>query len=106
MVAGTITLKLRDLNFQTITRAVSLEEPTQLDCDILHNLMIALKRHWNGRTKIRLIGVALSGLGYGPWQQDLFEKARRDKMARLYQAADQIRDKFGFASVQSARTIK
>jgi DNA polymerase-4 len=60
MVAGTITLKLRDLNFQTITRAVSLEEPTQLDCDILHNLMIALKRHWNGRTKIRLIGVALS----------------------------------------------
>jgi DNA polymerase-4 len=106
MVAGTITLKLRDLDFQTITRAVSLKELTQLDCDILHNLMVLLNRHWNRRVKIRLIGVALSGLGYGPWQEDLFEKPRRDKMARLYRAADQIRDKFGFASVLSARTIK
>jgi DNA polymerase-4 len=106
MVAGTITLKLRDFNFETIARAVSLVEPTQLDCDILQRLMILLRRHWNGRMKIRLVGVALSGLGYGPWQQDLFEKARRDKMARLYQAADQVRDKFGFTSVLSARTIK
>jgi DNA polymerase-4 len=106
MVARTITLKLRDLSFQTVTRAVSLEEPTQLDCEILQKLMTLLKRHWNGRLKIRLVGVALSGLGYGPWQEDLFEKPRRDKMARLYQAADRIRDKFGFASVLSARTIK
>jgi len=106
MVAGRITLKLRDFGFQTITRTVSLEEPTQLDCDIQQRLMALLKRHWNGRRRIRLIGVALSSLGYGPLQQDLFEKARRDKMAKLYQAADQVRDKFGFASVLSARTIK
>jgi len=106
MVASTMSLKLRDLNFQTITRAVSLEEPTQLDCEILEKVMSLLKQHWNSRRKVRLVGVALSGLGYGPWQEDLFEKARRDKMARLYQAADQVRDKFGFASVLSARTIK
>jgi len=106
MLAGTVALKLRDSNFQTTIRAVSLKEPTQLDCEILQRLTALLRRHWNGRAKIRLIGVALSGLVYGPCQQDLFEKARRDRMARLYQAADRIRDKFGFASVLSARTIK
>ena len=106
MVARTITLKLRDLNFQTITRAISLEEPTQLDCEILQEVMTLLRRHWNGRLKIRLVGVALSGLGYGLGQEALFEKTRRDRMVQLYQAADQVRDKFGFASVLSARTIK
>jgi DNA polymerase IV len=106
MVAGTVTLKLRDLNFRTITRTSSLEEPTELDCDILQRLRVLLNRHWNGRVKIRLIGVALSGLGAGPGQQDLFEKGRRDRMAKLYQAADQVRDKFGFSSVLSARTLK
>jgi DNA polymerase-4 len=106
MMAGTVALKLRDSNFQTAIRAVSLQEPTQLDCEILQRLMALLRKHWSGRAKTRLIGVALSGLVYGPCQQDLFDKERRDRMAKLYQAADRVRDKFGFASLLSARTIK
>jgi DNA polymerase-4 len=106
MVAKTITLKLRDLEFQTITRAISLVEPTQLDSEIIERVRVLLKLNWDRRLKIRLVGVVLSGLGYGPWQENFFEKARRDKMTRLYQAADRIRGKFGFSSVLSARTIK
>ncbi len=106
MIARTITLKLRDLEFQTITRAISLEEPTQLDSEIMERVSALLKVNWDGRLKIRLVGVALSGLGYGPWQENFFEKPRRDKMMRLYEVADRIRDKFGFGSVLSARTIK
>jgi DNA polymerase-4 len=106
MFAGTLTLKLRDPQFQTITRAVSLEEPTQLDRQILENILRLLEKNWNGRQKIRLLGVALSGLSYGPWQEHLFQKESRDKMARLYQAADKVRDKFGFDSITSARTVK
>jgi len=106
MMAGTVALKLRDSKFQTTIRTVSLKEPTQLDCEILQRLVVLLRKHWNGRAKIRLIGVALSGLAFGPCQQDLFEKERQDRMAKLYQAADRVRDKFGFASLLSARTIK
>lgn len=106
MVAGTITLKLRDLDFRTITRAVSLKEPTKLDRDILKCVHDLLKRNWDGRLKVRLLGVALSGLSFGPLQQDLFQRESRDKMARLYEAADRIRDKFGFGSIASARTVR
>jgi DNA polymerase-4 len=106
MFAGTVTLKLRDHQFQTITRAVSLKEPTQLDRQILENILHLLEKNWNGRQKIRLLGVALSGLSYGLRQEHLFEKESRDKMTRLYQAADKIRDKFGFDSIISARTVK
>lgn len=106
MFASTITLKLRDLDFQTITRAVTLGEPTQLDRVILEQLFQLLKKNWHGRRKIRLLGVALSGLGYGPQQEHLFQQESRDKMARLYEAADRIRDKFGSNSITSARTVK
>ena len=85
---------------------MSLEEATHLDSEILESVLTLLKQNWDSQLKIRLLGVALSGLSYGPVQEDLFEKSRRDKMTRLYQAADRIRDKFGFDSITSARTVK
>ena len=106
MFAKTITLKLRDLDFKTITRAVSLEEPTQLDCEILERILGLLSKSWNHKLKIRLLGVGLSGLGYSPLQEHLFEKGSRDKRARLYEAADRVRGKFGFDSIGSARKAK
>ena len=102
MFAKTITLKLRDLDFRTITRAVSLEEPTQLDCEILENILVLLHKCWDQKLKIRLLGVGLSSLGYSPLQEHLFEKGSRDKRARLYEAADKIRGKFGFDAIGSA----
>lgn len=106
MFATTITLKLRDLDFRTITRTVSLEEPTQLDCDILETVLELLEKSWSRKLKIRLVGVGLSGLGYTPLQEHLFQKESREKRTRLYEAADKIRGKFGFDSIGSARTVK
>ena len=106
MFASTITLKLRDLDFRTITRAVSLEEPTQLDCEVLERILELLKKNWDHKLKIRLLGVGLSGLGYTPLQEHLFQKESREKRTRLYEAADKIRGKFGFDSIGSARTVK
>lgn len=106
MFASTVTLKLRDLDFRTITRAVSLEEATQLDCEILERILELLKKSWNQKLKIRLLGVGLSGLGYSSLQENLFQKESRERRARLYEAADKIRGKFGFDSICSARTVK
>ena len=106
MFASTITLKLRDLDFRTITRAVSLEEPTQLDCEILERVLELLRRSWDHQLEIRLVGVGLSGLGYSPLQEHLFQKQSREKKTRLYEAADKIRGKFGYDSIRSARTVK
>jgi DNA polymerase-4 len=106
MYAGTITLKLRNSAFETITRCESLEEATQLDERILARVTRLFDRNWQGQTKIRLLGVGLSHLSFGPLQEDLFEKGRTEKLAQLYAAADRVREKYGFGSVTSARTIK
>ena len=103
--ARTITLKLRDSEFVTRTRALSLKEPTQLDAEILDTVIHLLEKNWNGRSQLRLLGVALSGLSYGPLQEELFSKEQRERLSRLYRAADKVRDKFGFRSILSARTL-
>ena len=106
MYAGTITLKLRNSAFETITRCESLQEPTQLDDCILTTVMDLFDRNWQGLAKVRLLGVGLSHLSYGPLQEDLFKKTRYDKLGQLYAAADRVREKYGFGSVMSARTVK
>ena len=106
MYSRTVTLKIRDRHFKTRMRAISLEESTQLDEEILQRVLGLLQQHWDARTEIRLVGVALAGLEFGAGQKALFTQNRRDKMLRLYQAADKVRDRFGFDAITSARTVK
>jgi len=106
LFAATVTLKLRDERFKTITRRATLKKPTQLDSEILSRVLDLIERHWDKRHKIRLIGVALSGLRPSLEQEDLFEEDSRRRRARLYDAADQVRRRFGTASVTSAVVLK
>jgi DNA polymerase-4 len=106
MCAETVTVKIRDSRFRTLTRSESLREPTDLDEEILKRASALLTHHWNGKWKIRLLGIALSHLSYGPLQESLFERFHREKLGRLYVAADKVREKFGFDSVTSARTLR
>jgi DNA polymerase IV len=106
MYAQTVTLKLRDLHFKTITRACTLREPSQLDRIVFEAVGRLFAENWDGRKKVRLVGVALGGLCYTPVQEGLFDQERKAKLTRLYAAADEIRGKYGFHSVTSARTVK
>jgi len=65
MYSRTVTLKIRDRHFKTRMRAISLEESTQLDEEILQRVLGLLQQHWDARTEIRLVGVALAGLEFG-----------------------------------------
>lgn len=106
LYARTIGLKLRDSNFNTITRAHSLPEPTNLDGDIyetIHNLFDAA---WNGKT-VRLLGVQTSGFEAPPvTQMNLLEDPSRGKWTKALAAADKLRDRFGFQSVQLGGALR
>ena len=106
MFAQTVTLKLRDLHFKTITRACTLREPSQLDRTVHEAVARLFAGNWDGRKKVRLVGVALGGLCYTPVQEGLFDQERKAKLSRLYAAADEVRGKYGFQSVTSARSVK
>jgi DNA polymerase IV len=104
--ARTLTLTIRYAGFETYTRSKTLTEPAQLDTDIFAVFLNLFRRHRDAKRKVRLLGVALSALTHGAQQLDLLESDRRDKLEKLTKAADHLRDKFGFTSVQFGGSLR
>jgi DNA polymerase IV len=102
----TLTLTIRYAGFETYTRSKSLAEPAQLDTDIFAVFLNLFRQHRDAKRKVRLLGVALSALCHGAHQLDLLESDRREKLEKLTKAADQLRDKFGFTSVQFGGSLR
>ncbi|HAH95527.1 MAG TPA: hypothetical protein DCL69_01335 [Firmicutes bacterium] len=102
--ARTITLKLRDANFHTITRGRSLINPTDFEEVIFRTaLELAREVEW-GRKKVRLLGVSASNLTRGSDEQlSLFSGEDRDRLKKLHQTVDQIKDKLGENAVTRGR---
>jgi DNA polymerase-4 len=98
--ARTVTLTLRFADFTTITRNQTLSDPTDLDAVFLKSVGDLFARAWDGAALLRLVGVSLSQFSHGAQQMDLLDPGRREKLERLAQAADRLRDKFGFEKLQ------
>jgi DNA polymerase-4 len=106
LFARTIGLKLRNQRFRTVTRDVSLDEPTHLDSVIFDNVLRLFEAAWKREERIRLVGVRASNLERGVFQRNLLESPARAKFDRAMEAADKMRSKFGFAAVQLARSLE
>lgn len=100
--AHTIQLKLRNEKFETITRAQTLPAPTQLDHDLIRESRALFRDNWKQGTKIRLIGVGVSGFSASEGQMDLLEGEQRERARRALEAVDRLRDRFGEKSVTLA----
>ncbi|HET9851141.1 MAG TPA: DNA polymerase IV [Candidatus Limnocylindrales bacterium] len=101
--AGTITVKVRDSGFNTLTRQRGLPEPTDMT-EPIWRLAVELARPEMRGKRIRLLGVAASGFGARE-QLGLFEveDARR---RRAIEAADELRERFGTRAVTRARLLR
>jgi len=104
--ARTIQLKLRYKDFTTITRAQSLEQPTQMDREIFEQARRLFLRNWKKGAPVRLLGVQTSNFEAGPSQLDLLEPARDERWQRALAAADHLRDKFGESTIGLATGMK
>src|SRR6266700_2312292 len=98
--ARTLTITIRYTGFDTYTRSKTLSGPVQFDADAFAAFLSLFREHRNPKRKVRLIGVALSGLTHGNAQLDLLDPQRLAKLEKLSKAADSLRDRFGFAKVQ------
>jgi DNA polymerase IV len=105
LFARTVGLKLRNAGFRTITRDVSLDEPTHLDSVIFDHVLRLFEQAWKRDEKIRLVGVRASNLERGVFQRNLLEASSHSKFDRAMEAADKLRTKFGFETVQLARSL-
>ncbi len=99
--AGTVTLKLRYADFQTLTRARSIT-PTGSERLLYPVVHVRFERARARRRAIRLLGVALSNLRPDGAQLPLFEEDHPE----LFGALDGVRDRYGYDALRLALTFR
>jgi DNA polymerase-4 len=104
--ARTLQLKLRYKDFTTITRAHSLDFPTQLDNEIFQQIHRLFHSNWRKGAEVRLLGVQASSFGQDSAQLDFLEDQARGKWENVLSAADRLRDKFGESSITLGTGMK
>jgi DNA polymerase-4 len=102
--AATITLKLRDSSFTTITRQTTLDVPGDLTEPIYDAALVLLRRELSGQ-RIRLVGVTASNFRDRE-QLALFESAGDPKRHQAAEAMDSIRRKYGERAVTRGRLVR
>jgi DNA polymerase-4 len=101
----TVHLKVRTGDFKTVTRAHTLEQPTDLAEPILAAARALLRERvaLEGRG-IRLLGVGLSGLAPAA-SEGLFTDPDEERARRAARAADALRRRLGDAAITRARLL-
>jgi len=99
MAGTTVRLKLRWPDFTTLTRQVSLHQPTDQDGEIFAAARGLFERVWKPGRKVRLIGVGVANLGDRMRQLGLFD-ASWQQDGRLLAAIDAIRARYGREAVR------
>lgn len=104
--ARTLQLKLRYKDFTTITRARTLETPTQLDNEIYQQIRALFHTNWRKAGAVRLLGVQACSFNELPSQGDFLEDRSRGKWQQALLAADRLRDRYGEKSVTLGTGMK
>jgi len=105
LAGSTVRIKLRWADFQTITRQVRLDQPTDQDTEIISAARKLFSNAWKPGQKVRLLGVGVADLGKRIRQLDLFDRSWEED-DRLFNAIDRIRNKYGSNALRRANTLK
>jgi DNA polymerase-4 len=106
LYAKTIQLKMRYEDFSTYTRALTLDHATQLDQEVAGAVIRLFRQAWDTRTPIRLLGVHAGSLQDVEGQMSLLDEPNTERLRRAFRSVDQIRDRFGDASISLAKSLK
>jgi len=96
--AATVSIKLRDFKFATITRAKTIRATN--DDKIIFEMAVKLfRKAYNKKVPIRLIGIHLTKFSEVNVQVSLFDEENKDR-ENMLKAVTSIRDKFGFSAIK------
>ena len=91
----TVKLKLRWQDFTTLTRQVTLTQPSNLDEDIYQAVLGLFEGVWKPSGMVRLLGVGVSHFDAPPAQQLSLWEAASPERERLQQALDELQERYG-----------
>lgn len=113
----TICLKIKYENFESITRNMTLPKPICISNDIYEAACDLLEKNWDHDYKIRLIGVSatnfigeededdFSQISLFDMKEDTVTAEKKDKLNKLDNISDLLRNKYGDNIVVRAKTI-
>ncbi len=97
----TVTLKLRDETFKTITRARTLSKAVMSGEEIYRTARAILRGENAGNQRVRLVGVSVSGFDEDP-QLSLFGSPADERPDKLEEVIARVRDRFGKNAITRA----
>lgn len=108
LYGSTVKIKLRWSDFTTITRQITLPDPTDNAEAIEHAALNLLGQHWKRGRKIRLLGVGVSGLGPPSRQLNLWDWDPKgfEKQQRLETALKQLNARYGQQAVRLGKDLQ
>jgi DNA polymerase-4 len=101
-LTGCVTVKIRYADFETVTRQMSIPY-TCCDHVLLEKVKELFHKLYDRRQLVRLIGVRFSQLVQGNYQISLFDDTQ--EMIALYQAIDQIKNRFGWQYLMKGTNV-
>jgi DNA polymerase-4 len=101
-LTGCVTVKIRYSDFETVTKQMSIPY-TCCDHVLLEKVKELFHKLYDRRLLVRLIGVRFSHLVQGNYQISLFDDTQ--EMIALYQAIDQIKNRFGWQYLMKGANV-
>ena len=101
----TVQVGLRDFGLYSFERQLTLETPSCLAAELHRAAMTLVEANWDPRRPLRSVGVRGTELlpASAPRQLDLFlDEAARERKERLERSVEELRRRFGKASVSRA----
>jgi DNA polymerase-4 len=108
IVGRTVQIKIRYSDFETITRSCTISQPTNATQTLANTAAQLLRDNLEQIARgIRLLGMGVTQLKQSGWTQlSLFDQAEKDRLRKIDQATDAIRDKFGNAGVMRGSNLE
>jgi DNA polymerase-4 len=103
LAGATVKIKLRWPDFTTLTRQVTLPQPTDQDEEIYTTALGLLGKVRAKGKAVRLIGVGVSGLG-APLRQLELWGMDSEKRRKLQDVVDQLQEKYGEQSIRRGKS--
>lgn len=102
LAGTTVKLKIRWPDFTTLTRQVTLPNPTNQDSEIIEAALGLLRKIRKSGQTVRLIGVGVSGLGEPIRQLELWEDGSQKEL-KLQEALDELKEKYGDKAIKRGK---
>ena len=102
-----VAVSIHSNDFKNRSHQRRLMVPTDISKEVYQISRQLFGELWDGRTPLRLLGIALTELSHGEEVQlSLFQDERREKARRLDQTYDAIHSRFGSAAIMRGSSVQ